>query len=331
MKRFNLLFLISSFFIGCSYAPVPASSFTVLNWNAQTFFDGNRDGIEYSEFKKSAQWNQEAYLSRLLRLCNLIQLADCDLVVLEELENCKILHDISNQLAGNSWKSSKIYNYGCFSKNPGDAIGIGILSRFPVSEIKNHNLDIRTETETQPSMRPVIEATLDINGKRVKIFANHWKSKSGGQEESECWRDWQERLLGNLFDNSMEEFAFACGDFNRDIEEFLPVSENNGLEGGNIQFRKIRWEEDSGGLVKVFSPWKKVNGELVFPGSYWYNNRWERIDHFFGNSKISITEFKALTEGEWCSEEYIPIGYKLFNGTGYSDHLPIACRIKLLD
>ena len=44
-------------------------------------------------------------------------------------------------------------------------------------------------------MRPIMEVNLDVGGRNVILFVNHWKSKSGGEEESEIWRDWQETLL----------------------------------------------------------------------------------------------------------------------------------------
>ena len=41
---------------------------SVVNWNVQTFFDGNNDDIEDYEFKGRA-WNEDLYEQRLLRLC----------------------------------------------------------------------------------------------------------------------------------------------------------------------------------------------------------------------------------------------------------------------
>ena len=46
----------------------------IVNWNVQTFFDGNKDGIEYPNFIKSKKWNQDAYAARLQKLCKAIEL-----------------------------------------------------------------------------------------------------------------------------------------------------------------------------------------------------------------------------------------------------------------
>ena len=37
------------------------ASLKIVNWNAQTFFDANKDGIEYSNFLKSKKWDEAAY------------------------------------------------------------------------------------------------------------------------------------------------------------------------------------------------------------------------------------------------------------------------------
>lgn len=329
-KRSFFVGICSLIFSSCLPMGVPARAFTVVNWNAQTFFDGNNDGIEYSDFKKNAGWNTDAYKKRIARLCSVIQELDADVFVLEELENSGVLRDVSNQLSGNSWNSKKIYGYGCFAKNDGDAIGCGILSRFRITEVTVHNIDVRTENQSQPALRPIMKVLLEVGDDSVSLFVNHWKSKSGGEEESDCWRSWQENVLCGLFYEEEDKHAFACGDFNRDISEFL-ILKKDGIdlnEKTNITLRRILEPEKN---TEVYSPWIKATGNFVFPGSYYYDDEWERIDHFFGNSNLKITNFEPMTEGPWCSENHVPIGFKVFSGNGYSDHLPIKCRVEIPD
>ena len=58
---------------------------SVANWNLQTFFDGTKDGCEYKEFQKSADWNTQTYKVRLERLCEFITTTDADIFVFEEI------------------------------------------------------------------------------------------------------------------------------------------------------------------------------------------------------------------------------------------------------
>ena len=81
--------------------------------------------------------------------------------------------------------------------------------------------------------------------------------------------------------------------------------------------------------VSVYSPWIDNFDELEEPGSYYFNENWERIDHFFANDKIALENFEVLTDGEWCGENFIPKPYKIYTGEGYSDHLPIKCTVRV--
>ncbi|MGN0731734.1 MAG: hypothetical protein ACI4MA_07510 [Treponema sp.] len=120
------------FLIACSFnsGKKNQNCLTFTNWNVQTFFDGITDGIEYAEFKnKKSGWNIEQYEKRLDRLCSKIEQFDSDFFIMEELENEKIIYDISNRLSHNVWFKHKIYQYAAFQKNEKTSIGCGILSK----------------------------------------------------------------------------------------------------------------------------------------------------------------------------------------------------------
>lgn len=291
----------------------------VMSWNLQTFFDSNFDGNEYSEYKNSKSgWSQEKYETRLERLASVIKKLDADVIVMEELEKESQLQDIANRLSG-SFDFSKLYTNAVFAGDENSSIGCAVLSRYPLSEISVHSMDIRLK-EKQPAMRPIIQFTLSIKNKKLRIFVNHWKSKSGGAEKSEVWRKRQEKLLADLMTKARKKNMqiLACGDFNKDISEFEIHSGKE--ESANIL---LHGKED----VRVYSPWILENGTFVSPGSYWYKNNWERIDHFFACGTIAISDFSAENDGEWADEEGHPLRYQVWNGKGYSDHLPITCTV----
>ena len=196
-------------------------------WNAQTFFDAQIEGTEYSDYQNLAKWSKDKYLVRLSRLCEVMTSLNADIIVLEEIENAAVVQDIANQFAGGAWDNSKAWSHACFAKENGAAIGCAVFSRFELKDMKLHSMQIQSQGEEQPSTRPVIQVTADVNGKNLVIFVNHWKSKSGGQEASEIWRDWQENLVASRVLELQENVAagdFAvvmCGDFNRDAREFV--------------------------------------------------------------------------------------------------------------
>ena len=225
MKKIFKLFLFAlaaAALCSCRDYGQKSASLKIVNWNAQTFFDGNNDGVEYPNFAKSKKWNQDAYKERLQKLCKAINQMDGDLVVLEEIENVGIVYDISNALAGNSWNPAKVYRYACFAKDEKSSIGCAVLSRRQLRGMKVHSLDIKSEKSKAPSMRPIIEVDL-LAPKPLKLFINHWKSKSGGGD-SALWRKWQESLLAQKIieaqKNDSKAAILCAGDFNQDIKEF---------------------------------------------------------------------------------------------------------------
>lgn len=331
-NRLLFLALISIILCGCSPEKAESQSISVVNWNLQTFFDGTNDGIEYSEFRKNSAWGTEAYTARLLKLCSAIKLMNADIYVFEEMENSRIIYDISNQLAGQNWNGKTAWNYACFSKNPQDSIGCAVISRLPILKNSIHNLDIRTENQQQPSMRPVMKVEILCGSQILSLFVNHWKSKSSGEEESHVWRDWQESQLCRMMIEREDSPALACGDLNQDISEFSFIKWNSeeANQKANVLLReKLPLEKQEKRDADVFSPWILENGSLAAPGSYFYQDKWERIDHFFANRRIAVGDFYAVENELWCGENGAPKGYKIYSGTGWSDHLPIHCRIRI--
>lgn len=307
---------------------VQNSQFSIVSYNTQEFFDAKKDGTEYSDFKKSGDWSSELYKKRLENLCTVIKNLNADIYVFQEIENESVLQDISNFLSGESWNQKDLWNYSCFSKEPGSAIGNAVISRFPLGEMTIHGMDIRSEDSVQPSVRPIMEIEVYFNDKAFTVFVNHWKSKSGGKEETEVWRDWQELVLTEALLNEKkkkgDDFrAVICGDFNRDIFDFK-INENPNDGEGNIIFRGKERE------IKVRSLWLTPKGKRAFSnGSYFFDGEWESIDHIFIAGNVEFVEFSPQNNGIWVDNEGIPIRYKIYSGQGFSDHLPVKAYISI--
>ena len=382
MKQSVFSFLISAALLGmmssctgvvsCSNDnKAQSETITVLNWNLETFFDASFDGNEYTEFKNGKSgWSREKYETRLDRLASVIKTLDADVLVFEELEKEAQLYDITNRLSG-TFNFSKLYSHAFFATDQGASIGCGVLSRLPIGEISIHSLDVRTAGADQPSMRPILQfsvfagdagATSAAGGKKLVVFANHWKSKSGDTNgDTARWRRLQESVLCRCMRDVVERAklpVLACGDFNMDVLEFAsyagsPVgaasSETDGSSGEKLSYAAnvllrggiaagTAGATDAGGVggladgdarnLPVYSPWFDAQGNLVEPGSYWYNDAWERIDHFFAAGRVTVSAFGAKTNGAWATSSGKPIRYQVYNGAGYSDHLPIMCSVR---
>lgn len=318
LKKHCWLFLVVVLLCSCaSDADEAAHEISILNWNLETFFDAHLDGNEYAEFRSAkSNWGKEKYAARLKRLGEVLKTVDADVVVMEELEKKEQLYDIFNVLSG-GFDLAKAYKYGAFASASGASIGCAVISRFPLSDVLVHEVYAEGKGK-MPSMRPILQVNVRVDGKNLPLFVNHWKSKAGGAEESEFWRDAQEENLSRLMKGALDAdgSAIAAGDFNRDISEFCRQESG----GANIQLKGAE-------QLSVYSPWLGTNASDI--GSYWYKDHWERIDHFFVCGNVTISAFSPQTGGDWADEEGKPKRYTLYNGAGYSDHLPILCRVQM--
>lgn len=327
----SLLIIIS----GCSTSVITdeeTDSSTVVSlacWNTQTFFDAEIEGTEYEDFQNLAKWSRDKYLQRLSRLCETIKSLNADVIVLEEIENTAVVQDIANQLAGNSWDKNKNWTYGAFGKDAGAAIGCAVFSRYELQNLKLHSMLIKTQKTVQPSVRPLLEVTVMVEEKPVVLFVNHWKSKSGGEEASEIWRDWQEALLADrVARTGIESACVMCGDFNRDAREF--ICSFSGKNSWSNTILRGTGNTSKNNRVEVYSPWFNSSGSFATEtGSYYYNKSWERIDHIFVSGAVKLSAFSPRTDGDWAGVGGVPNAYKLYTGEGYSDHLPLMCTLTL--
>ncbi|MCR5188904.1 MAG: endonuclease/exonuclease/phosphatase family protein [Treponema sp.] len=297
-------------------------------WNTQTFFDSEFEGTEYEDYQNLAKWSRDKYLTRLSRLCEVMTALDTDIIVLEEIENASVVQDIANQFAGNSWGRGKNWSYACFGKEAGAAIGCAVFSKYPLSDLKIHSMNIQTQEQEQPSSRPLLQVSVNLEEKSLLIFVNHWKSKASGEVSSEIWRDWQESLLAERINairkSDKEVCCVLCGDFNRDAREF--ICNFNGVEKAeNVTLR------GSFQNLNLYSPWFDECGDYTTEiGSYYYEDDWERIDHIFLLGNINFSAFTPRAASPWAASDSTPKTYKLFNGEGYSDHLPLVGILTLL-
>ncbi len=341
MNRYFIFVFLTSILFSCT---MPTSSqqndeqvlISVINWNLQTFFDGVTEGTEYDDYKGAkSTWNEDKYKKRLIQLCKFIDKTKADIYVFQEIENSGILQDISNELTTNALQ----YGYSCFSKHENEALGIAILSRYPLQNISVHQLDFSValgmyQFDTsenffdgflleQPSMRAILNADVFINERKsFSLYACHWKSKFGGAEKSEIWRNAQESLLADLL-HKEEKLFLVTGDFNRTLEEFMNNNLEKAFDNETITMHGIK------NNVEIVSAWLEHKGKINKEGSYFFENKWEKIDHFFYSKGMEVVDFQIITDSMLITEKGIPYRYDIYNEKGVSDHFPLLSVLEL--
>lgn len=317
-----------------AFRKVNADELTIVSWNLQTFFDATDSGTEYEDFiGKKSKWTEEKYKARLEKLCAFMKTVNADVFCFMEIENTAVVHDIANTLqvgvSGMNWP------YVCFARESGSSLGCAVFSRYKPESLTVHSIDYKVavpleafsgfsagEGLSQPSMRPLMEVRFSLAPvgteaeRKLAVFAAHWKSKSGGAKDSEIWRNCQEAVLAGRIERALSDgySIAACGDFNRELSEFI-YSHSEGCVDlrGNFDY------------VTVHSPWFSSSAS----GSYYYQNVWNRIDHFFLAGDIGYSYFNVYTEDDFVTASGVPNAYDVWTGEGRSDHLPLICKIWL--
>ncbi|MCR5699066.1 MAG: endonuclease/exonuclease/phosphatase family protein [Treponemataceae bacterium] len=351
-KNFLFLLMLMACSQVCSCNPssavteIPKSSSAsvkIANWNLQTFFDAVPTGNEYFGFTKNDKgWNQERYLDRVERLCSVIQSIDADIIALEEIENEGVIYDIVNNYLFQG-RRDKAYNYAIFAGESDQAFGVALLSRYPILDYSVHQISVVGEVSEQPKMRPIAKALVQVGDKTLSVYVCHWKSKSSGEEESEIWRNYSEVQLAKLISNDSNP-VFVTGDFNRDLDEFQISSHLLSSDyTGSIKLRSSMSSDQLSAHSDQLSgrsdlPDVYLNSAWLFravasiykdEGSYFYQDNWEKIDHFMFSKDVVLKSFSTVKYAENVSESGTPYRYSFWSGKGFSDHLPLECIIEL--
>lgn len=323
MKAYFLFIFFSVLMASCSFGSISGGKrLKVTTWNVQTFFDCVEDGAEYTDFVRSKKWNEQAYRTRLERLSSSMKKMNSDVFVLQEIENERVVYDIA-ALISNDWNSCKRYNYAVFSKQKESAIGCAVFSRLPLERLSAHGIYLDDCKEKMPSVRPLMQLSI-VNGDEVFVLlVNHWKSKKGS-DVSISVRKKQEIALGSRISALLKEGnvqgkkpvrVLACGDFNQDSSEFTYEAD------GTVKFQTF---DNNVYLHEGLDCFLYEDF-----GTYFFRDEWSVIDHIFYSGDLKISDCWIETEGDWCDPEtHIPYSYKVWTGSGYSDHLPVSCYVE---
>ena len=329
-----------------------ATRLTAASWNVQALFDGVEDGTEYDDYAVASGWSDVKYRVRLERIGEVVALmvpGGPDVLALQEIENGRVLEGLAKGPLGK-------YGYGYTARAalPGAALGIALLSRFPLSRIRAHQASV----PFGETPRPILEARVETALGPVVVFVCHWKSKLGEAERTEAVRTASAKVLVRriaelaLEDPTMD--IVVLGDLNENWDEFerqgglaptalLPDNSRAASvvnpagapdsHAGNLLVLSPERPPRADclpGAVALYSPWPAS----PWPGSYAYRGVWETIDHVLLNPALFDSKgweygsFTVLDSPILVDDDLFPETYNPRTGGGFSDHLPVVVEFK---
>ncbi len=335
---------------------------SIMAYNVLNLFDATDDGDEqgdptflpllikkgWSENKclwkqgfrrilcEELDWTQEKYEERLRRVAKVLLDYDggADIVVLEELENRRVITDL--------WKKhlkSKRYRKPIHFESPSNrGIDVGIISRLLLKELPiAHPVDL-SGIDPNPT-RDIVEATFKVTPTRfLKIAANHWPSLDHVVQARIRAAEVAKKIA--LKAQKEGPSFIAMGDFNT-----LPSEVPNPIED-NIADNE--WSDSTRPLVDIphyVGRYPNSPGD----GSHFYKGNWSPLDRilvskdFFRKEtpfRIDLETFGVFAPSYLLTKETvqdpntgksktypIPFRYDFLTDEGYSDHLPVVLKI----
>ncbi|MCK5594803.1 endonuclease/exonuclease/phosphatase family protein [bacterium] len=337
MKKTIALVLLVLF---CCITSIEARTFKVVSYNVENLFNLTKDGTEYTEYIPNTGygWTKNTLDIKVANIAEVIKDLRADVVTLQEIESKSSLILLCSRLKDFGLD----YPYFEIADSKSTTVKCAVLSKFPI--IKKE--EIRVDSKFA---RNILKITLDIDGNRLILFINHWKSKRG----PESWRiDYAKKLKKNI-DKLKDDVDFILvGDFNSNYNEYKTfrdssrLNDTTGITGINHILRTIKDSE----MVNEQILTTQTSNEHLY--NLWLEikktRRWSY--NFFGEKggPDNIVLSKALYDDKGISyvdnsfnkfdPDYLFYGNAIYRwqrakggrgkhlGEGYSDHLPIfAC------
>ncbi|HEX5330439.1 endonuclease/exonuclease/phosphatase family protein, partial [Sulfuricurvum sp.] len=206
----------------------------IASYNVENLFDMQRDGTEYEEYIPNGDWgwNEEMYRTKLGHTAQVIAGVHADIIALQEIESLNALKDLKAEIN----RQGLYYPYYAFAKTRNSAVSVALLSRYPIQSALKYPVNYSGK------YRDILEAKINIDGTSLRVFVNHWKSKSGPESERiACAK----RLLLRLKELPKDEPFILVGDFNSHFEEYKTfiksrkLNDTEGMTGINHILRTV--------------------------------------------------------------------------------------------
>ncbi len=336
----NLLILLSGLVLfintGCSQnlknTKNKNNNFTVAFYNVENLFDTiNSPNTWDEEFtpKSKKKWNSKKYFKKINDIGKVISSINNkfpDIVGLCEIENRNVLKDLVQT------KALQKEKYKIIHEDSHDVRGIDVALLYNPKEfeyISHKKIEINYKKEPKYKTRDILYVKgLASKTDTLHIFVNHWKSRGGGQKETEYKRIAIAKVLRENIDNILlsnkEAKIIVIGDLN---DEPTDKSVRNTLGASN----KIN---DNATLFNLM-----YNLDSLGVGTHSYKGKWNMLDNMIVSKSLinSKTGYRVQNNTAYIFNDDFILYYNAKTGTktpnrtyggshyfgGYSDHLPV--------
>ncbi len=324
-------------FIMLSIAVLGAKVITIASYNVENLFDLKTSGYEYSEYvpNSASHWNLKNYNIKLKHIAKVIQDMNPDIIGLQEIESRQAFKDLKHKLT----RDGLYYKYSAFAYKKDTTVKVGLLSKYPIISTKELVVNYSYR------YRNILQVKIKIDNQILYLFVNHWKSKSGKENE----RIKSARVLYKEIKKvGFDHYIIALGDFNSNYNEYQTISKRNnnthGKTGVNNILKTIYTQTNAQKAAHIlcntclYNLWYDTIPDKRY--SYIYKHKYDSIDNIIVNKKLltskvfhykirSMQNFQRtyLFNGEYINRWQLSRQRPHMHlGKGYSDHLPVEAK-----
>lgn len=337
LQKFSSLLIILIFLI--SSCSKKTQTFSLAFYNVENLFDTINDpAIQDETYLPGSElnWDTEKYQHKLNNIAKVIKAIDSvefpATIGLTEVENIGVLKELVKH------PTISKAGYQILHQEGKDERGIDVAFLYipeKYSPIETQYIGLNFPFDPEVGVRDILYSKGVINGKdTIHIFINHWKSRWGGQEQSEPFRRYTGNILKNYTDSIFKVQPNAniiiAGDLNDNPDDLSVSVDLNAIEPALPYHDKKLYNLS----VKQY---KTGEGTL-------YYKSWDMFDQIIvstsilsgENGMIATSRDQVIIKEDWMLF-YPKRGEPRPNRTagrdyygGYSDHLPVYIKIDLV-
>lgn len=318
----------------------------VLFWNVENLFDDNDDPGAYDD-EWADWWDSAHYHRKLDHLARVILAAlkndsgsspvtkhDAVILAFAELENERVLVDLAERL--------RELQPGMPLLKPAvgrrdTRIRVGALA-FPAPGRTTAHL-FRSDAREILELEFTYRSSRTASDTALHVLINHWKSRRGGRMETEPQRvadarGLRERVNSILQENPAAEIVLL-GDFNDE-----PTNRSIRDELRAIDDRRAVRNAVALNHIDVLPLYNCLAATEPGRGTYRYQNQWQLLDQIIlapgvlDERGLSLRDCAIYTYDGRLIRYGEPWNYgsrdRLEKNRGYSDHLPIRLRLRMI-
>jgi len=336
MKKIITILLLLILLSPMGHAQKQENTFVVMSYNVENLFDTlNAPGTKDEDFSQGGvkNWTWDRYEKKLDDLTEVVRSIPNKempaIIGLAEIENRTVLEDLISNRGMRKGKYEIIHEDGPDPRG----IECAMLYRPELFKYKSHEyIPVSDPSDSGYLYRGILHVEgKAVDGSDLHIFMNHWKSRSGGTQETERQRMLTAITLRKQMDillgRGAEHKLIVMGDFN---DEPTNTSILTGLSATGK-----RKNIGLGDRYNLF--YDKHNIENL--GTYNYKGQWNMLDQIIISYNL-LNQKKGLSTSydggrilkeEWMLYQSEKYGEMLPSSTyggpeyygGPADHLPV--------